>query len=241
MIRYLLTFIMLSVPAAGFCRADSTAWAGKTEIAYVKTGGNTSTETFSGRFTCSAARLENRFIVKAGYIHAVSNDVRQANRFDSDARYERLISKRLFLFLAASYLKDTFSGFNSRVTAGTGLGIDALNRAGHTLKCRAEILMLFDDYTSSEVSDRKQGSTRLNAGYTWKTSEKAALHIMGSGLFPFSEGTEWILDAEAGLEASMTSRLSIGLTYIVQYQNNPPVPGIQKRDTTVLTSLNISL
>ena len=52
---------------------------------------------------------------------------------------------------------------------------------------------------------------------------------------------KYYIDVETALEVASSDQLSIGLRYLVNYQNQVPALGIKKTDTAFLTSLIVNL
>ncbi|MGD8870146.1 MAG: DUF481 domain-containing protein [Gemmatimonadota bacterium] len=144
----LAILLAASLPGAVQAQDDGTfTWENETELAYAQTSGNASTNTLAVAGKLSGEGGPNAVLVEAGGVRASTTTRRavgstgsfvedtetslSAAAYYAKGRYDRTLDG-IFLFLGAGWERNTFSGFDNRYSAVTGLGrtwVDA--ESGH--------------------------------------------------------------------------------------------------------------
>ena len=218
---------------------EKVPWKTHIEVSYVTTSGNTKTETLSGKLEVKKEGEKNRYIVRSNTLYARNNNEETASKGALEGRWERTLTERLFGFLTAKYISDKFSGYKYRVAAGPGMGYDIVRTEKHFLKGIASALYYHDRY--SEGFDKTDDYAAGNAGinYEWQILENLKFKENADYLFSFDDTDKYFINSETALEVKINTYLSLGLSYIIAYQNQLPVAGTEHIDRTFLTSLII--
>ncbi|MDF1552727.1 MAG: DUF481 domain-containing protein [Deferrisomatales bacterium] len=218
-----------------------TEWKARSEISYVQTNGNTDTQTFAGKIEASADATPNRYFANAKGLYGATGGDITSSRWFAGARYERALTDRLFAFAAADYLKDTFSGYDMRVTVGPGAGYDFLKTDVHTLKGLLSVLYVQEDlHAVPEPADDTESyaAGKAEGNYTWQITANLKFKQNADVAVSFDDTDVYFANSETALEAKLSDKLSLGLSYLVNYQNRP-AGDAKYTDTTFLTSLVI--
>ncbi len=232
-------FRTILAAAAATALADPSAGAenglkGRAEASYVHTSGNADTQTLAGQLKGSYEQGANRYFLRGAVLFAENDGDETSNRWLAEGRYERGLTERLFAFLEASYLKDKFAGFDSKIQAGPGVGYDFVKTEAHLLKGLASLLYTWDNYTDG--TDDSYATAKLAGDYAWQISENLALKQYADYLVSLEDAGVYFFHSQTGLEVKVNSNISLGLSYLIAYQNDPPA-GAKNTDRTFLTSL----
>jgi putative salt-induced outer membrane protein len=231
---------LLAVPAAsaedGTVEEAPGGWKFRAEGSYVRTTGNTDTQTL-GAVVDASREVEgdvNRYYAKGKALFAESDGDQTANRWFAEGRYERGFTERFFGFLTASYLKDKFSGYEYRFNAGPGLGYELVKTERHRLKGLLGVLWSHDEFEQGGSDSYAMGKATLD--YAWQIRENLKFKQLVDYQASLQDSDVFFLKSETALEVKINTFLSLGVGYIVSYQNEPPADA-DETDTAFLTSL----
>jgi len=235
-----LGVFFISVPNAKAQEIEENVpWKTHIEVSYVSTSGNTETESLSGKLEVKKEVQKNRYLVRSNVLYARNNNEDTANKGALEGRWERTITKRLFGFLTSKYSRDKFSGYKYRVSAGPGMGYDIIKTDKHFLKGLVSVLYNHDRYSEGfkKSDDYSAGNAGIN--YVWQILENLKFKENADYLVSFDDTEKYFINSETALEVKINKYLSLGLSYIVAYQNYLPKVGAEHVDTTFMTSLII--
>lgn len=214
-------------------------WKVRIEVSYVNTSGNTDTQTFAGKLAAKKEGAFNRHFLDGSYLQTESEGDETSNKLKLEGRFERVVTKRLFGLLSAGYFRDKFSGYDFRAFGGPGLGIDLIKTDRHGLQGLISLLYYHDEFSAGEESSDEYAAGKVTARYEWRVLENLKIKETLDYFVSFKDTQRSFIDSVTSAEVKINSRLSLGLSYIVNYQNEPPSPDIEHTDTTFLTTLII--
>jgi len=212
-------------------------WKIHTELSYVKTSGNSKTETFATRIEANWKRTVNRLLGKGTFLYGKSNGTENTNKLYLLGRWERLLTEKIFAFVQGDYLKDKFSGYNYKTVWSAGFGYDILQTKHHILKGLAALGYTFSDYELGKNETYTTGLAELE--YTWNIRENLKFKQLANYQVNLEDTTIYFLKSDSSLEVKINANFALGIGYKVFYQNKPPSNSVKKTDTTFLTSLII--
>ena len=206
-------------------------------LSYLATSGNSSSQTggldFLYKHTFDPWGLQ----VTGNYLRAEQSGAVTAKKLLLGVRGTRALNADLALFLQGSYLQDQFAGLDPRLLAAGGVTYKFLRGPEHELAFDAGLTWTRDDLVGG-------GSTSYvgalaAARYGWNISKTAKLTEELSFFPSFKQGSDWRVESNAGLQASVSSDVALKLTYGLRYANRP-VAGFRKTDTQTAASLVIN-
>ncbi|MFH1943418.1 MAG: DUF481 domain-containing protein [bacterium] len=207
------------------------------ELSYVKTGGNTDTETFSSKLDAEGTGLGNRYFLTGMLLRTKDDGKEKTNNFTSGLRIERTLSGRLFAFIGIHFIRDRFEGYEYRFSVGPGMGFDILRGERHTMKGLCSILY-YRDKTIIQASDFNVfASLKPSLQYEWKIKKDVIFKNHLGYNWSLKQREKYFVFMENSLQIGLSGRISIGIGYLLKYQNLVPAPEIKKTDTSLLTSL----
>jgi putative salt-induced outer membrane protein len=230
------TLLAAAVPA----HAD---WTGKGEAGLVVASGNTNTETANAKLALSTDIGNWKHGIGGDVLYASDEEGKAANRYEVFGQSDWNFTEKNFLFAAARYEQDEFSGFEYQATASLGAGrrfIDNdVTKFVGTLGAGYKFLETrdaFDDETGvliEEGESDKEVVFRGTLDFEHKFTETTSLlnkFIVESG----AENT--FAQNDLALQVKMTDVLALAVGYSVRHNTQPPA-GFQETDT--LTTINL--
>ncbi|WP_457625945.1 DUF481 domain-containing protein [Persephonella sp.] len=210
-------------------------WKTHGELSYVKTSGNSDTETFATKIETNLKKSVNRFLGKGEFLYGKTDNRENTNKLYLLGRWERLLNKRLFGFLQGDYLRDKFSGYDYKTIWSAGLGYDILKTEKHTLKGLISLGYTLSQYKKDGSKDYTTGTTEID--YRWNIRENLTFKQLLRYDVNLENTDIYFLKSDSSVAVKINAHFSMGVGYKVAYQNKPPSPDIEKTDTTFLTSL----
>ncbi|MBK3332801.1 DUF481 domain-containing protein [Persephonella atlantica] len=205
------------------------------ELSYVKTSGNSKTETFATKLEVLKVYIKNRLTGKGEFLYGKTNNTENTNKLYLLGRWERLFNEKLFGFLQGDYLKDKFSGYDYRTVWSAGIGYDIIKTEKHYLKGLISIGYTFEDFKTGGSNDYTTGTAELD--YTWQILENLKFKEEFRYRTNLEDTNVYFVNSDSSVQVKINAHFSLGVGYKIAYQNRPPSPGIKKTDTTFLTSL----
>jgi len=227
----------VSAQAAAPAAAPVLKMTGTVDFGFVSATGNTDVTTISLGNKLVASRGRWTLTQVFAQVYGKTEGVESANQLRTNLRAERTLVNRIGGFAAVQFERNAFAGFDRRTDQFLGLrwrviedSIDALTfDAGGVL-------------TQQENTDGASKSTRSARG------AMAYKHIFKPGTF-FAQGVEYVPDIEgagayrlnsetAGV-APLSSRVSMKIGYVFQYNSRPPT-GFGTTDRVFTSGLQVS-
>jgi putative salt-induced outer membrane protein len=212
---------------------NSDQWKGNVEVGFVKTTGNTETESLNTKASAEIDREIWRHKVNLEALKSSDHGTTTAERYTVNGQSDyKLKGKKNFLFLFLSYEDDRFSGYDYQLTEAIGYGRRVLDEPN----------MKLDLSIGPGARQRKVDVTnkmeeemivRGAANYLWNISE--------SSNFTESLSTEvgedvTITKSVTALVAKINSSLASKITYTIKNTSKVPV-GIKKTDSETAVTL----
>ena len=231
--------LLLVLPMTSFATDKETQklWSSHIELSYVRTDGNTRTQTLSEKLELKRDGKVNRFFLKNSALYATQDDKETANKLDLNGRWERLMTERAFGFLTAGYERDKFSGYEYKWNAGPGFGYDLLKTHTHELKGLLSTLYYYNRIKEDGIDN--YATLKAELYYRWNILENLRFKEDLNYILNLSDRDTYFINSDTSLEVKINKYLSLGVGYKVAYQNKPPSPGVKRTDTTFSTSLII--
>lgn len=225
--------------------ATSAKWSGEGSLSAGTTTGNTETTDFGLGLDISRELNLWTIGVVATADYGETDGDETENRIFLSGNLDRQLTDRLFGFGQVSYEIDEFSGFDSRLFVGGGLGYEIFNseqvqwsvRGGPGLKVD-EIEAVLDESTSpatvitpSQTEESLGGTASSNFAY--QVNYNVGFSNDTSVIYA---DTSTQIGNITALTASLTNTLSARVSYEVRHDTDP-VDGFENTDTISRVSL----
>ncbi len=230
--RTLITATVLTLTlAASPGRALDLQWSGEGALGGGFTTGNTETSDFGASLT-----LEGKGRVWTHTLDAAIDFAESAGTTTKDRQFlayqaDRDLSDRLFAYGRGSWERDEFSGYNSRLFAGVGLGYHVIKSAMTDWTLEGGPGYKRDEPTTGATEQNL--SVRLGSGFSHSFNEHVTVGNDTDVLWT-TDSTQVI--NSAALTSKLMGSLSARLSFDLRYDTDPRA-GRESTDTTTRASL----
>jgi hypothetical protein len=136
-----------------------------------------------------------------------------------------------------AFAYDEIADLNYRVIVSPALGAYVLKDDVTTVSLEAGPAYVWEnlggdeeDFAAARIADR----------WTWKISETALIYESAEYLVSFDDASQYIFNAEVGVEAALTSKVNLVLS-VRDYYINQPAEGRRPNDVYMITGLKVNL
>ncbi|MAP93990.1 MAG: hypothetical protein CMK07_03470 [Ponticaulis sp.] len=217
------------------------SWTGEGSFSASASTGNTET-THVGlglKLNYETGRWEYGLNTSADYGETDGSETE--NRFLIAGNVDAQLRDRLFGYGQASYEADEFSGFESRIFAGVGLGYDIFDsektkwqiRGGPGIKIDEVRPVVTNGVVTTPGETEESFSVLGKSDFSYIFNENVSFTNATTGIYA-SESTQFT--NTTALTASLTNTLSARVSFDVRHDTNPP-EGFEATDTTTKVSL----
>jgi len=209
----------------------------KAEFALVTTSGNASSQTVGAAGQVTFRPPQWVIDGQGTFVRNEAEDVVNAKSFAARGRAARVLTARLQAFGQHSYLRDLFSGVEHRNNTEGGLAYLLFQTARQILSADAGLGYLNERRT---IGDTLSTPTAGTAGhYKLKLSETSDITDDLLLSFDLSDEGTWRLHQTAALTAKVAAPLSLKLSNVIRYVDEP-VFGFEQTDTITSAALVFS-
>lgn len=235
-LRLLTSLLVCLGPGVAAAQAPDAAapppppplWSGKAELAYAATSGNTSTSSLGMGLDVVYRPAPWTVEAKFNYLRAAAEHIVTAESVAGSVKGSRDLTPALDAFLQGGYQRNTFSGIDRRMGGDAGAGYKVIQRPDLLFRTEAAVGYLNESRVNGTTLN--YATARAGLKLVWKFGKSADFTDEASWTEDLSDTANWILRNTASVSASMTSVLSLKLSYAI-VSANEPVPGFKKTDT----------
>jgi putative salt-induced outer membrane protein len=228
--------IFLSVAQA----QEKSPWAHESEASVVQVSGNTESESYSAKQKTVYTVESNMYTATGRYLQTKAGSVETARAWDAGLRYDRMLTEKWSAFAAHGAESDRFANIIQRDNTDLGgtyffdkddtqvLKLEASYRATHNTKV-----------ASASQTDEAKGV--LNLEWNRKLNASTSAYFKAKYQHNFTETKFYLVDYEPGVTVMMSEILSLKVSYLSKYQNEPGLDKegnpLKKEDRSLTTSL----
>jgi len=223
--------MLLAMAGPGFAdEAAAKPWKGDAELGIVKTSGNTSTQSITGRGGITYERDQWRHAGKIEILNSSSNDVTTAERYTVTGKSDYKLDALSYVFGSLGYENDRFAGFDYRTSEVIGYGRRVINRDTITLDLEAGPGARQTKFLNGDSNNELIG--RIAGLFAWKVSSTATFT---EDLSADIGQDSTIIKSVTALKAQVADNLAMKASLTVRNISDVPV-GVKKTDSeTALT------
>ncbi len=232
-----LLLLLITTPLSAAEQTEETTtkksqWNGEAELGFVKTTGNTETETFVLKARVINNRDKWKHTVRGEALrNAEGDDIVTAERYFFSGKSQYTFRNRSYVFGLVTYDDDRFSGFDYVVTGILGYGRVVMER--ETLKLNLEV-GAGGRQSEPEIGDTNNEAVgRIAGDFEWKISKSA---IFTQELSSDIGEDKTISRSLSALSTKINSYLSSRIAYQIRHTSRVP-PGVEKKDTELTFTL----
>lgn len=211
-------------------------WEKEGRLSYSSKNGNTDEDNFAARIKLNKPKGDNRFYFDLQYYLERDDGHQTENELIFNGRSEHSITKRIFYFFNGYYNRDKFSGVQTRIYAGPGLGYILLENKKHLLKFYNSIN--YDYENLDDGTDSYNVSDDIKFIYEYHFNSKIKLTEEANYTIAFNNIDRYFVNSETSLEFNITEHISIIFDYLIEYQNILAYGDYKHTDRKFNTSLS---
>jgi len=208
-------------------------WETSAALGFTLQRGNTKTLLFTGNIQTTKKTGKNEWNFGADATYGENDDEKNAENMRGYGQYNRLFTERFFGYLRGEVFHDDIADIDYRITIGPGVGYYFIKEKNMSL--RAEVGPAFVHEKTGDGTDDYL-TLRLAERFDWKINDRAKIWQSLEVLPQIDDFDNYLLNAEAGIETSITPKLSLR-TYVQDTYDNEPAPGRLKNDVKFVTAL----
>ncbi len=206
---------------------------GNSETTLVTVGGNAHLERGSSVFDA---------VLDYGYGEDETNktgdeDTTTRNDFRGAVQYDYLFTERAFAGLGAKIISDEIADIDYRLNINPSLGYYLLRDAAFKFRVEGGPSYVFEKVDGVEDD---YFAPRIAEGFEWAITCTSKVFEKAEILFDINDSNNYIVDAEAGIEAAISSSLSL----VVKVRNtydNVPAADKENNDIAVISAIKVLL
>jgi putative salt-induced outer membrane protein len=204
---------------------------GRAELGGYVTTGNTETVGLTGGIELRREGLEWRHKLRANADYQESLGLVSRERYLAAYEPNWKFDDRAYLYGAAQYESDRFSGFTDRISLSTGAGYSAIKSPA--VKLDLELGPAYRETRFIDDSQESNLAARGSVDLDWKLSRGITVRQNASAYVQDANST---VSSKSALLARLIGPLSAQLSYTMQYESMPPA-GRKTTDTTSRAAL----
>lgn len=225
-------------------------WKNQSELAMIRTGGNTELETYNLK-TESTLKKEKRSYSFGGHYTLGTNGIKNdegdfdgkedsARNWDVHARYTQELTKKTAAFFQIMFEGDEFAGYDERQNYDLGMKYkftesEKLNSfASLAYRYTIETAVEEDaegenEYTDSKAVAYYEINKLVREGFSYK--------FWMEYVYNFTRTEDFLINFEPSLSLAMNETFSLKIAYKGMYDNEPAVEGNEQMDWQYTTAL----
>jgi putative salt-induced outer membrane protein YdiY len=225
--------ILITLPL--FAQAPDP-WTSSIGAGLAITSGNSDTTNINlSANTTWDPKTDRVFKADALYLLGESNGEKQVDKSTANARYERTVRPSVFWFGEVQYLRDPFRAINYLVSPLAGAGYHVINTDARKLTFDGAVGAVVED--NDLLGRDTSGAVKAGENFEWALSPVSKVTQKVSGLWKADDFGDALLHFDAGLAATVATRLELKLSYVYDYRTEVPSPDIEKGDSALFAAL----
>jgi len=208
-----------------------TTWRADIGLGYVRTTGNTDTQTIKGKLDAVKEVEKWRHTLLAEGLNNSDSGVATAERYFLSGKSDYKFRKYDYVYVTATYDNDRFSGFQYRTTVSAGYGRRIIHKPTLSLDGEIGPGARYSKADTGQTNDEYLG--RLAANLKWQISDNSEFT---QDLFSDIGEDTTINRSVTALTANINSSFALRLSYTIRYTSDV-APGFEKTDTESVVNI----
>ena len=209
----------------------ASKWSSEIELGYLETSGNTDTQSLQTKGKIVNERVNWKHKATIEIIKKEENEITTAKRTYITAKSDYNINPLSYLFLALSYEKDDFSGYDKQYSEAVGYGYHVIKQEDMTLDLEIGAGARQSYLTTNGTTNETIAKGALD--FKWKFS-KSSTFTQLIGIESSQENT--ITRSSSAIKIQINGNLSTRLSHSIKNSTSVPV-GKKKTDAESMITL----
>ncbi len=215
--------------------APEKTWKGSVDAGLTVKTGNTEATTTTIKTEFSREKQRNNFYLSGLCLLETENGSENTNEQRGTGKYERSHTKKMYSFYQESLERDEVERLIVRSISSVGMGYRFLTKG--TFKYKSEV---GPSYTYEKFPDDSADASfglRLGSSLYWQILPSTKYYFKLDYLPGMEDFGQWRIESDMGLRQSINKSLSLTVSWIDEFDNNPGVDGVRKNDATILSAI----
>lgn len=213
---------------------NQPAWESSLGFGFTLTRGNSDTLLTTANLQTHKKTAKNEISLGADGAYGKNNSVENVNSIHGFSQYNHLFTEDFFGYLRADALHDEIADLQYRITLSPGAGYYFLKETNTSLAGEFGPAMVFQRLGSA---DANYVTLRLAERFEHKFSEQSARVWQNVEILPqINRFNNYIVNAQAGIEAAISKKVSLQVTVQDNFVNDP-APGRKQNDLEIISGL----
>lgn len=228
-VAFLVATVSLGAQGTSKKKRDISATAG-----FTQTSGNANATTVNLGSKISYSLVGWTLAEDLSFFYGEAEHKVNANFWNGGLRAERMVMNRLGVFAATRFDRNVLQGISSRFEEGFGLDWKAVVAQRDLLSLQVGGSVFQQTLTPGSTASMKRNfpAARLGLNYKHSFSDLAYFQQTGEYLPNLSEHKAYLVNTESALVAPISKNLALKLSWVVRYNNAPPVRESVRLKTT---------
>lgn len=232
--RHFIVIVAAALHAAPLVAAEADPLAGKFELGYLATSGNTETSSLNTKFALTYEVEQWRHSLNAAAVRSEDASVTTAERYQVGGKSDYKFNEFDYLFITVNLEQDRFAGYDQRTSEAIGYGRRILNSEHHSLD--GELGAGARQTTPVVGPDVSEAIIRASAKYQWRFAEGATFD---QSLIVESGESNTYTESVSAVAAKLVSTWSLKVSYTIK-TNSDVTPGLENTDTYTAVGVEYS-
>ena len=227
-----LALAALSLAVTGYAQSTNR-WETSAALGLTLTKGNSDTLMFTADALTSRKYTHDELSFGVSLSYGEQNDVKNNEAAKAFGQWNHLFTDRFYGYVRAEALRDDIADIDYRITLSPGVGYYFIKN---------EKMLLSVEGGPGAIIEKQGGEEqtylvgRVAERFEYKFNDKAKVWQMAEFLPQLDDFDNYIINAEVGVEASITARTALRAVLQDTYDNEP-APGRKKNDLKLVTSV----
>jgi putative salt-induced outer membrane protein YdiY len=229
-----LALVLVGTIARAEAEAEKKpAWETSAAAGLTLTKGNSDTLLATVSLTTQKKGTANEWAFGVSGAYGENDGNKNNETLQGFGQYNRLFNERWFGYLRADALHDDIANLDYRVSLSPGIGYYVIKSDRTTLALELGPGYVFEkqggernDYLTLRVAER----------FEHKLNDRVRIWQSAEFLPEVERFSNYIINAELGIESALTKKLSLR-SYLQNTYDNEPAPGSKKNDLKLVTGL----
>ncbi len=214
----------------------SKPWNSSLGAGLAITSGNSDTQNINLSFaTAWDPKTVHLFKADALYLRGEAKDEKQVDKATATGRYERTVSDRTFWFGELLYLRDPFKAITYLISPIAGAGYHIIKTDTRKLSVDGGVGAAIE--SNRHLGSDTSGAVKTGESFEWAISPTSKLTQRLNGLWKADDFDDALYHFDAGIATTVAARAELKLSYVYDYKNKPPLPGIEKGDSAFFAAI----
>lgn len=235
-----LALIFTALLIACKVQAQDQKFQDEAELSYVETGGNSTVSTLAAKNELKH-KFNEKFDAawKIAALNSKSDGIRNAENYSTEARINYSVNSRFYTSFIAGWLKNNYTGIDSRYYFGPAAGYRILLGPKHFFHTETGLDYVSEDYRDNTDNDYLRG--RVFSQYEFRFNSKNKFSQTLEYLHDFEQSDNYNIISTSALTSALNSFMSLKTSYEIRIDNLPTPNELKDKDTIFSAALVFQL